>query len=671
MNEIPTKTETLIIGFGLTAIPLIRELERSGRDYTIISSGDNIWRKLEQAGRLDFDLVSSYMSTVYSFELARSEGTESWFPTATEFHEFIERYKKEYGSRVIEDWVTSVENREAGSVVQTKSGRIYEANNLVLSTSFRRKIHESILEYDFSKARDRTVVITTMGDSANMFVSKLVPAGSRVILINNGFFCLDKLIVQGGKVFALDELEMHNVGNISGFLYKMVLPQGQIMATSSPGICKPFFGSNLYIKHPVASRDLDRTPALSMGRGSPFTPNLPNGLRITKYWPIDSYQHLFGDDLEESIGKGYLLNDIAYFIDRGLVEMWPRQEVSIDRENRVVRYKDEIVQYDDIIEGDEEVPNLPPITIERPGEPSYRYEYHYRDSFLGVMPRELPNTYFIGFTRPMTGGVNNITEMQCLLTHRMITDDAFRKEVRTNLDERIAAYNREQYVSKLRVASDNLVFSGQYTERIARLMNMQSRLADCRSLEDVSIHYFFPNAPCKYRRSGDYAVEGLPERIRDIHRAHDGYALLKGQLLNYILMMLTITTTLVMLYLSLPIPFAVLLLLLLVAFFTPIVPLINTNSNRILGYTNVTMAIGLALTVLFPHPLVPLGSLLLNFVVVYVCRRLRLSRVLFNDLRFKEKPEFQEFYEKYRAAYRRVYFGDDEADPDAGPDPET
>ena len=57
MNEIPTKTETLIVGFGLTAIPLIRELERSGRDYTIISSGDNIWRKLEQAGRLDFDLV--------------------------------------------------------------------------------------------------------------------------------------------------------------------------------------------------------------------------------------------------------------------------------------------------------------------------------------------------------------------------------------------------------------------------------------------------------------------------------------------------------------------------------------------------------------------------------------------------------------------------------------
>lgn len=657
MNEIPTKTDTLIVGFGLTAIPLIRELERSGRDYTIISSGRSIWDRLEEAGRLDFDLVSSYMSTVYSFELARTGGTESRFPTATEFHEFIKRYKQQYGAKVVEDWVTEIENREACSVVQTRSGAIYEANNVVLSTAFRRKVHETILDYDFEGARDRTVVITTMGDSANMFVAKLVPNGNRVILINNGFFCLDKLIVQDDTVFALDELEMHNVGNLSGFLYKMVLPQGQIIVTSSPDLCRPFFGSNLYIKHPAASRSTDRTPSLNVGRSSPFSPYLPNGLKITKYWPIDSYEALFGDDLEASIERGHLLNDIAYFIDRELVELWPREQVSIDRDHRVVRWGDQVVQYDDLIEGDEEVPNLPPIIVERRGQPSYRYQHYYRDTFLGIMSPELPNTYFIGYTRPMTGGVNNVTEMQCLLTHRMITDDGFRADLSGTLDERIAAYNREQYVSKLRASSDNLVFSGQYTQRIARLLGMDSRLAGCRSLEDVSIHYFFPNAPCKYRRTGPYAVEGLTERVRDIHRAHHGYALLKGQLLNYILLMTTAVTTLVMLYRSpsVPLPFSMLLVLLAVVFFTPIIPLVNTNSNRILGPTNVAMAIGLALTLYLASPLVPLASLLLNFVIVYLCRRARLSRVLFNDLRFKEKPRFQEFYARYREAYRKVY----------------
>jgi hypothetical protein len=657
MSETLTKTETLIIGFGLTAIPLIRELERSGRDYKVIASGPSIWDRLEQAGRLDFDLVSSYMSTIYSFEQVRTKITVSRYPTAKEYQAFLKRYQAEFGEHVIDDWVTAVESHEAYSVVHTKSGAVYETKNIVIATAFRRKIHQSILDYDYAAAHGRTIVVTGMGDSTNYILSKLIARNNRIILVSNGFFCLDKLITDGSKIYALDDLEMHNVGDLSGFLYKMVLPQGQITVSGNPKLCKPFIGSNLYIKHPFTSRNLDLTPALNTGRGSPFTPTLPNGLKIIKYWPIDSYKQLFEADLEGAIREGYLLNDIAYFIDRKIVEVWPSQETSLDRENRVVHWKGETVQYDDIIEGDQEAPNLPPITIKRPGRPDRRYSYFYRECFMGMMPRELSNTYLLGYTRPMTGGLNNISEMQCLFTHKLITDEAKKREVAGDIDARIDAYNREHYVSKLRTGADNLVFYGQYVERLARIVGIESRLSSCRSLEDVSIHYFFPNGPCKYRRTGPYAIEGLIEHVRQIHRGHAGFALLKGQLLNYILMVITAVTALIMLYHTqlIPLPMSVLLLLLLAVFFGPVLPLVNTNSNRILGLTNVAMVIGLALTVYLAHPLVPLGSLALNFLIVYVCRKLRVSRALFNDLRFKEKPEYEQFFKRYCAAFRKVF----------------
>jgi hypothetical protein len=657
MND-TTKIDTLIIGFGMTAIPLIRELERTGRAYKVVSSGaGSIWDQLAAAGRLDFDLVSSYMSTFYSFELARSKNTVSRYPTSREYHEHIKRYQAEFGANLVDDWVTDVVNHETGSRVHTKSGAVYEARHLVFATAFRRLIHDAVLDYDFAAAKQRTIVLTHIGDSANLVVAKLFANGNRIILVNNGFFCLDKLITERGTRYALDDVEMHNIGNLSTFLYKTVLPQGQILAQSSPKVCKPFFGSNLFIKHPHTLRNLDLTPSLNMGRGSPFTQDLPNGLKIIKYWPIDVYKELFGDALEDSIRSGFLLNDIAYLIDRKLVELWPQQEVFIDRERRVIQWKDQTVQYDDIIDGDQEVPALPPIVIERSGRPSRGYQYFHRDCFMGVVPRDLRNTYMLGYTRPMTGGLNNLSEIQSLFIHKLITDDAFRSDITRNLDERIDTYNREHYPSTLRIGADNLVFYGQYGERIARLMGIESRLKDCRSLEDVSIHYFFPNATCKYRRTGPYAVEGLDEVVRQIHRTHDGYAISRIQLLNYCLMLATTVIALVQLWRTqlVPLPFSVLLLLLLLVFFGPVLPLANVNSNRISGFTNLTMAIGLGLTFWFGHPLIPLGSLAFNFFVIYLGRKLRISRAWFNDMRFKDKPEHDEFFRRYCEAFRKVF----------------
>jgi cation diffusion facilitator CzcD-associated flavoprotein CzcO len=97
----PISTDVLIIGFGLSAIPLIRELERDNVSYAVVSNGHgSIWDRLERHDRLDFDLVSSVHSSMYSFELVNRE-TKDRYPTAKEFSAFIRKYLTQYGSKVV------------------------------------------------------------------------------------------------------------------------------------------------------------------------------------------------------------------------------------------------------------------------------------------------------------------------------------------------------------------------------------------------------------------------------------------------------------------------------------------------------------------------------------------------------------------------------------------
>ncbi len=135
-----TSTEVLIIGFGFSVIPLLRELERDGIDYVVISSGESIWDKLEKHARLDFDMVSSMHTSLYSFELVNRDSKDRYLPVK-EYQAFIKKYLAEYNSKVINDWVTSVENHASHSTVRTKGGRVFAAKHLVCATAFRRRMN--------------------------------------------------------------------------------------------------------------------------------------------------------------------------------------------------------------------------------------------------------------------------------------------------------------------------------------------------------------------------------------------------------------------------------------------------------------------------------------------------------------------------------------------------
>ena len=184
--------EVCIIGFGFSAIPLIRELDNTNTDYQIISDGDNAWVGLNEKNRLDFDLVSNYLSSFYSFDLVK-DFEKDYYPTSREFFEMHQRWRRTYEDKITKDIVTKVNNFEDHSEIITKSGEIIKARHVVFSTGFRRSIHSSLTNIDYS-ITNKTVVLDTIGDSANLIISKLLPGNNKIIIRTKGVDALDKVI---------------------------------------------------------------------------------------------------------------------------------------------------------------------------------------------------------------------------------------------------------------------------------------------------------------------------------------------------------------------------------------------------------------------------------------------------------------------------------------------
>ncbi len=488
--------EVCIVGFGFSSIPLLRELERTKTEFRIISDGNSVWDTLNEHGRLNFDLVSSYLSSFYSFDLV-NEFEEDFFPTAKQFYQMHKRWRTVYGAKVTRDTVTQIDNFSDHSIIHTKSGEQIKARHVVLSTAFRRAIHKELNVVDYN-ARNETFVFDTMGDSVNLIISKLIAGNNKIILRTNGFVALDKEIRLFGTVPSLDQIEFHN------FRYHSQDAYDDIVTDISLSSDSPHF---LGTQFPVVIRPYD--PDAVFAR---------NGRIVIKYWPIDRYSQKFGDNLEAAICQGYLLNDIAMWLHTGRVIAVPKN-TPIDFERKTITYADIERAFDHYIKGDTEVPNLPRIMIDG----KTPYEYIYRDNYMGVIPKSLNNVYMIGYTRPTTGGLGNITEMQCLFVHKLITQPAFHEKIHHNLDERIAAYNQHYCGSEKPAKLDHIVYYGFYIDDLARLIGIDYKPTDCQTLDDLIFYYVFPNNTFKYRLKGEYAVDGVAGLIEQITKRYDDF----------------------------------------------------------------------------------------------------------------------------------------------------
>ncbi|MDD9967474.1 MAG: hypothetical protein OXR73_14665 [Myxococcales bacterium] len=635
-------SELVIVGFGYSVIPLVRELQREGRRFVVISDGESVWEQLERADRLDFDLVSSAHSSLFSFELVKQRKVSDSYLTAREFLEHQRALRRTYAPEtLVRDRVVEIQNHSDHSLVLTRDGRRFHAKHVVVATAFKRELMGVLSEFDFDATSGKTVVINTSGDSGNMIAAKLIPRDNRVIMLTNGMLTLDKLVRVLGKDYTLDQLEYHNVRHISKFFYQFSIDAGTNLAPELGPVGRLMFGKNFRVAYPVCTRR-----RLSLKNKDA----LPNGMIAVKVWPIDTFKRLFdGEQLDEKIAAGYLLNDLAFYVDQGLLELWPRSECEVDQENKVLRWNGREVAFDHFIDGERETPNLPTITRM---EPTPRpYEYAYRDSFMGVMPRDLNNIYFVGLSRPTTGGLANVVEMQCLLVHRVLSDPSFHRSITSSIDARLKDYDRKYYPNKEHGPTDHLVWYGSYTDDIGRLLGIAPTLGKCRSLTDVLQYYFFPNGSLKFRCEGSYRVEGAKELLDDIWAEYDRFRILVDYPMFFALFQATAMAGLVLsplpLWLSVPLCVA--------QFYNPLVPLVLGNSVPLYGYLNFVLAGGLIASLLLASPSIAAGTLGFTLLFVLLNRKLGWGRAFFNDLSFRRKPEFREFYERYKKAFLRVF----------------
>ncbi len=492
--------EVCIIGFGFSAIPLIRELERTNTEYQIISTEDDtVWDKLDKTGNLDFNLVSSYQTSFYSFDLVK-DYEKDYYPTARQFYEMHKRWRAVYQHKVIKDLVVKIDNFKDHSLITTSSGQTFQAKSVIIATGFGRLMNSFLKDFDFSTS-NKTFVLGGMGDSGNLILAKLIPNNNKVIIRGNGFVPLDQQNTIAGKRFTLDQTEAHNFRYISHEKYNELIMSPMNNKATNPAL--------LWNQFPLIKRDYSWVKGNSAaGCGSVFL----------KYWPIDEYCRNFSADLEGSISQGYLLNDIAMWLHTGKVILVP-PDTPIDFENKTITYAGIERKFDQYIKGDAEKPRLPEILIDGVTP----YEYLYRDNFMGVIPQKLNNIYLLGYTRPLTGGLANITEMQSLFIHKLVTKPEFHRKIHQNLSERITAYNRYYYGISEPLKTDHTTFYGFYTEDIARLIGIDHKLSECNSLKDLIFYYASPNNAYKYRLKGEYAIDGIEELIEKVNSAHDDY----------------------------------------------------------------------------------------------------------------------------------------------------
>lgn len=510
--------EVCIIGFGFSSIPLIRELERTKTEFQIIAGEyDSVWDRLDKSGRLDFNLVSSYPTSFYSFDLVKNyeenyyPTDKQFYPTAKQFYEVQKRWRSVYEDRVVRDFVLRIDNFKDHSLISTCSGQTFQAKHVVVATGFSRLMNKFLNEFDYNVS-NKTFVFGTMGDSANLIISKLIPKNNKIIIRMKGFTVLDQQVNISGKTFNLDQGEYQNGRYISHQHY------GAVMTSVMHRYPKAKHPALLFNQFPLVNRDY----TWATSKLSP-----PNGSIAVKYWPIEQYCRNFGDDLEGSISEGYLLNDIAMWIHTGKVIIVP-PNTPIDFDKKTITYAGVKKAFHEYIKGDAEQPRLPEIMIDGVTP----YQYLYRDNFVGIIPQKLRNIYLLGFTRPFTGGSANIIEMQGLFIHKLLTQPEFHQKIHQNLNERIAAYNKYYYGITEPRKTDHTIHFGFYTDDVARLIGIDYKPNECRSLKDLVFYYSFPNNALKYRLKGEYAVEGIEKLIEKINSENNNFITIFSLMIN-------------------------------------------------------------------------------------------------------------------------------------------
>ncbi|WP_373490216.1 hypothetical protein [Parasphingorhabdus sp.] len=673
--------EVLIVGGGFSTMPLVRELEAGGIRWLMVSMMTPIWQQLEAADAMDFDLVSSLQSSVYSFELVemlreQGEDFKDGFPTAREYYAIHKKYAARHADNIHQGRVDHIDNHADHSIVHLESGETFRASHVVVATAFRRQMNANLKQIKVGQSyAGKNVAITSTGDSSNLLIAKLVAYGAKVHLVTNGFIILDKMFAtfspfdDGPRFVPLDQLECHNFSEISKWGYRAFIDGGYIHGLIHHWFAKLFDRNSLGVRHPKSIRPHGDIRNFFKARAP-----IENGHIAIKYWPIDVYKLYCEDTLEQKISDGYLINDLPFFLEHGHVQLWDKSATTIDHDAKLLSEAGHTASFDMIIDGDQEIPNIPQILVHGDGQPA-AFTYKAREQFLGVTSPALQNIYTIGFTRPFTGGLNNISEMQCLLVHRMMTDPEFRSKIRSNLDQRIADYNATYYARRPEKKTDHLVWYGTFTDEVAKVLDIRPKRSDTPGFKGLMKYYMFPNNVFRFREKGRYAVEGVGELIEHTAKQYHDYKVLALLVIRYPFFELLALATILLA----PVPWWVKIPAAIIhnrlPFTSTLVGKFGLPTRESKAIFNYRKAISFPV---LAYPLVAavvwaaagmdaafgFSAALLAYVyaMVHLGTAKGWNRKFFCDMKSKRSPEMVGFFEKYREVLNRVGANSDKSE---------
>ncbi len=453
------------------------------------------------------------------------------------------------------------------------------------------------------------------------------------------------------------------MAELNKWSYRAFIDGGYIHGMIHHWLAKIIDRDSLGVRHPKSIR-----PKSDIGKFFKAKAPIENGHIAIKYWPIDVYRLYCEDQLEDKIREGYLVNDLPFFLEHGQVKLWDKAEANLDRDAMTLSANGETVAIDQIIDGDREEPAIPKIRIHAREVEAELFEYRIREQFLGVASPRLHNLYTIGFTRPFTGGLNNITEMQCLLVHRMIAEPEFRDSVCGNLEQRIADYNAKYFARRPEKETDYLVYYGTFTDEVARLVGIRPERRDMPGKTGLMKYFMFPNNAFYFREKGRYAVDGVSDLITHTAKRYHDYKILALLVIRYPFFELLALATILLAPISwwIKIPLAIIhnrlpfTAILVGKFGLP-----TRESRTIFNYRKAisfpVLAYPLMIAIILAFGGVGQAFAFSAVLLAYVYGMIHFgtakgwNRKFFCDMKSKRAPENVRFFEKYKAAFKRVW----------------
>jgi len=500
-----SSVDVCVVGLGVSSLALVRLLVRSNKSFVVISERDfGVWSRLAERGD-DFDLLSSNAVAAFSwwdFDL------DFHFFTATDYYRRLQAdVCPEIRKRIVRKRAVRYQERDDGTYDVHLEGVMHPLHCRHLVVTAAQTVDGpgicDTLQETF-RLQGKTVVIDGYGDTSNMYMSRLMLGGNKVIFCTEHFQNLDKVFYVEGQSQGWAPLDMfepyqylahyNHERSYRSALCTAVSPYSDTwlskkfrQQTGLDTLMNPedFYRDNL---PPAWKSYLFRT-GVNAGFGLPV-----------KYWSVDSYFAHFDDDhRERMLNHRMLLNDPYFFMKRGDVQVvHPKRVEWLDEHTCTIdgtpmhidrRIKAGIAR---------------PSPIEIHTRDGGVWTYRYTDCLYGLWNARRPNVYFVGVERPTTGAFAGTSEIHCEFIHQLIDESDYHAAMAREFDGRMASWKYNYLESGQEYQGlEHTQFTGMTNEELSHAMGKPRTLWPSILAGEFAAYLTGPGIPARYPALND------------------------------------------------------------------------------------------------------------------------------------------------------------------------